>query len=239
MQTITEVHLVGDERLAEDITRSIEWRDREPADLQYAPCIGHLALGNEKDGIEALGFHAPKLQDGGILPEAIFPITALDELPSEDQTIDLQGKGVGPRLYNTWQAVMGLRKPPELVGVYIFPVRRPDGREPLQIGSLRQESDHTLAGKGIRAARHLLRRTEAQLTPGGLERVTDRIHRSYEPHDMVTMNQPPQPEQRQRHRGFRDDHIGIAAGFTLLRNNTLPMRLVGQIDPYRAEHSHR
>ncbi|HVW22998.1 MAG TPA: hypothetical protein VHB51_00720 [Candidatus Saccharimonadales bacterium] len=82
--------------------------------------FGNLA---ENGRIFLLGFSVPTWQTGGSdLPEAWKPLVHLDQIPEKLRTIGRQGKGVGPRMYNTTEATVGANENWQQVGAYVFRV---------------------------------------------------------------------------------------------------------------------
>lgn len=190
------------------------------AELGYAPGIGYLAL--EEAGEQfALGFYAPT-NPYHVPPDQLEPATTLGEVPLEYRVIKRQGKGVGPRLYNTPEGVMSAHEEPHGVGAYLFNVGA------ATILDARKPSDHAKWGKAMRVASHAGRIVEAKLRPNGLQKVTDRIHKSYKHVDLVLMNQPPNPARRQRARGYLDPPNCLPS-FMIVRNPDLNILKVGEL----------
>jgi hypothetical protein len=186
----------------------------------YAPGIGYLVL--EKDGLQhALGFYSPPnpLDEP---PSQLESVVSLDDLPPDQCCIGRQGKGVGARLYNTPEGVMSAPQEPVAVGAYLFDVAG------ATILDARKPSDYTARGKVMRIASHAGRIAETIIRPNGLQKVTDRVHKSYKDADLVLMNQPPNPSRRQHARGY-PDHPNWPSAFMIVRNPGLNITKVGEM----------
>lgn len=157
--------------------------------------LGFLAVRKTTDDeqITAVGFYAPTPSEGKVGPRTLQLPTQFEQVPPADQTIDLLGKGVGRRLYNTPHATSGLAYRPVHVQAYPFTVARSD------ILDLRIPADTTLIGKATRIAQHAGRIVSSRLE--SVEQVVARIHEDYGNREAVIIGQPPRAALRQRMRG--------------------------------------
>ncbi len=105
------------------------------------------------DMVHLLAFGLPKYvtgpkASGPKLASIINPVVNFRDLPDSEKTIAKQGKGVGPRMYNTPWALRGTSEDPDTVVAYSLTLHRKG------ILDLREEQDHTLVGKALRIGRH-------------------------------------------------------------------------------------
>lgn len=221
MQIVDSIRIVQSEarlEVAQDVT--FDEQHIDPHKLGYAPGIGFLAI--EKDDMQfALGFYAPP-NPYHEPPDKVESITTLDKLPPDQRVVERQGKGVGPRLYNTPEGVMSAHEEPYKVGAYLFNVGE------AVILDARKPGDYTKWGKMLRIASHAGRVIEAALKPHGLKKITDRVHESYGQADLVLMNQPPNPARRQHARGYLD-RPNCSPSFMIVRNPDLHITKVGEL----------
>lgn len=162
-----------------------------------------------------VGFGAPfgRASEGGGFDQAevVHPLTDFEDLPSEHWNSAKQGKGIGPRMHNAPEAVLG--QPgglPDSLGIYTFDM------DPERIlilkdrGALRTILRH--AGVLVRSA------------SGGLERVTQRVHESYGEHQAVLWRQPPRAVARQFARG---GSLSTPPKFMIIRDQDIDLYRVG------------
>ncbi len=170
--------------------------------------------------VRVLGFATPIARGGGFdTSELVTPLVDFVDLPPKVQTIDEQGKGVGPRLCNVRESFGGARQVPEQIGVYTVDLYRDrilDGR-----------ADQ--GGKLARVAHHASRILRSKLT--GVEDAVGRIHRSYGDVDAVLLEVPPHPELRRVRRGINNPE-GITPQFLLIRNRAVSLRRIGTTSFY-------
>lgn len=196
-----------------------EGHELAPNFVEYDVRTGFLTFGTAHAAIEGmrtyLGFGAPFARGGGYdTADVVSPITDYGELPAEFQNIDHQGKGVGPRMYNTWQGVIDRRIPGRTVGAYLFVVDENlllDGREG-QGSKIDRIKSH--AGKLFRSA---------QTSP---EKVVEAVHESYGEVDAVELEVPPRPLLRLKFRGIAQPG-GITPNFMLIRSSEIKLHKVG------------
>lgn len=215
---MSDIELLQDESLIYSLTEGYLLELDDARAIRYAPSLGFMALESE-DCLYALGFYPMPPGWSGPPPERITPVTNLAAVPQENRTIDLQGKGVGPRLYSTRQSISGLATPipAGLYGVQISP--------DVRLLDIRAASDKTVAGQGLRIARHAGRmlRTKFQ----GLESVVEGIHEDYGDADLVLFNRPPNVARRQRSREV-DDIEGADSTVIIVRDPDLELVRVGR-----------
>lgn len=206
----------------EAITEHVQWERAFPpnTELTFNRALGFLALeGREmNDRVTVVGFYSPTPAGGEGLPTELTQATELSDIPKADRTIDLQGKGVGRRLYNTPHAAAGLAHEPWDIGAYAFQVN------PRKILDTRSVSDQTLGGKAHRIMQHASRIVRSHIQ--GLEDVVDEIHASYKGYEAVIISQPPRAAQRQQARGMSSP---VPPAFMLTRRKGEPLPLVGRI----------
>jgi len=190
-----------------------------PDALNFNTELGFLEVSEADvavDSLRLLGFGVPVARQGGVDNAAVVrPLTEFRDLPRPEQTIDRQGKGVGPRLYNVREALAGAWTKPAAVGVYTFdiaPARLLDGRQ-------------TQGGKMARIARHAGRVVRSQLL--GVEAVVAGIHAGYGDVDAVELEMPPLPQARQAAHGVKTP-TGVTPQFILVRNPAIALRKVGE-----------
>ncbi|MBC7581360.1 hypothetical protein H7097_00640 [Aeromicrobium sp.] len=91
-----------------------------------------LSQPSTADAVHVVGFAMPFALNGEFDSHShtVTPITNLVEVPKQFQTIDIQGKGVGPRLFNTLPAACSMKWHPAIIGVYAVQLQAeslPDG----------------------------------------------------------------------------------------------------------------
>lgn len=184
--------------------------------LRFNDGLGFLEVDESAaaiSGLRLVGFSLPISHFGGIdHSETVHPITDFGELPADSRTIDAQGKGVGPRLYNTWQSLAGSRVKPDNVGVYAVDI------DPSKLLDLRSVQ----GGRALQIARHAGRIVRSKLT--SIEKVVNSIHESYGEADAVELRMPPHPVIRQLQHGIKNP---VEPQFIIIRNKHILMRRVG------------
>jgi len=177
--------------------------------------LGFLTVASPTDSSRRnlLGFGSAFDRNGGFVEGDITdPILDLDDLPLQYRNIDLQGKGVGPRMYNSPQAALGFTQLPRTIGAYVFTI------DPDKIKDLR-----TVEGpKAQRIGRHALRIVRTKLQ--GLDGVVDAIHAGYGNSEAVLMTQPPRAVLRQKE--FDEPKPGIPEELIIIRS-ALTLKRVG------------
>jgi hypothetical protein len=177
--------------------------------LRYNQQLGFLQVDERElsiDGIRLVGFSTPISREGGIdTNDVVTPLTEFADLPDENRVIDQQGKGVGPRVFNTRATFGGTKTRPDFIGVYSFDL----DTAKLLDGRLAQ------GGKVRRIARHAGRMIQSKVT--SLESVVSKIHESYGNADAVELEVPPHPALRQALHGV-ENPSSITPQFILIRN---------------------
>jgi hypothetical protein len=181
------------------------------------------------NAIRLVGFGAPKAADGTFdMSEEVTPITRLEDLHSSDQNIDTQGKGVGPRMYNSPPAAFGFTTLPKdgQMGTFTFDI------DPRRLLDLRGEQGSALAQIGRHAGRIVTSRF------GSLAQTIDAIHADYDRRmqaknpdvvspDAVLLGQPPRAGWRQRVERKAVDPLGMPPEFMIIRNPSVLLRRIG------------
>lgn len=163
-----------------------------------------------------VGFGAPYSSVGGMdNDELITPITGLRQLHPGDQTVDKQGKGVGPRMYNTPEAALGTSDIPDVIGAYIFALNL------ARILDMRRRQ----GGTPIRILRHASRMVKSRV--GSLDGLVDSIHRSFGDAEAVLYSQPPRAALRQECERRSQSPPGMPAEFMIVRHGLL--RKIGTV----------
>ena len=165
--------------------------------------------------VRVLGFGVPLSREGGFdphdTPETLVHIV---DLAPQDQTIDINGKGVGPRLYNTPAAAHGLKKLPKEFGAYTCDIKVND----LLDG--RAEQGGRLAQIWRQAV--LIGASKIYGTADAVERV----HQKYKMHGAVLLGQPPHAALRQAER-HAESPADMPAEFIILRDAAYKLQRVG------------
>jgi hypothetical protein len=192
-----------------------------PNFIEYHPQTGFLTVGAARPALEGmrtyLGFGAPFARGGGYdTADVASPITDYGELPAEFRNIDSQGKGVGPRMYNTWQGVIDRKVPGREVGAYLFIVD----------SSLLLDGRQTQGSTFERIKRHAGRMLRSSQTSP--EDVVAAIHESYGAVDAVELEVPPMPILRLRSRGITQPD-GITPSFMIVRNPAIKLHKIGTV----------
>jgi len=204
----------------DQLTKEVEFDSSfDPSSLQYDEQLGFMHVYDASvaiNGLRLLGFGVPIARTGGFdTADVVRPLTRFEELPKLHQTIDEQGKGVGPRMYNIREALAGAKSRPSTVGVYTFDLH------PDKLLDLRAMQ----GAKITRIARHGFRMIHAAITD--TETVVDGIHKSYGDADAVLLEMPPLPELRQvRH--HVSNPVGITPEFVVVRNPNISLHKVGE-----------
>jgi hypothetical protein len=202
-----------------ELTREVNFEaDFDPRSLSFNDELGfmevpeaNIAMGS----LRLIGFAVPLSIRGGMSTDKLVtPITDFNTLPKVNQTIDEQGKGVGPRLYNVRQAFGGAKNKPDSIGVYSFD---------LDIKRL-LNAKVTQGSTVQRLARHAGRMLRAQLN--STEDVVQGIHASYGTADAVQLEMPPLPKLRQANHGIANPE-GIVPQFMIIRNPAITLHRVG------------
>jgi hypothetical protein len=192
--------------------------DFDPDSLQWNEQLGFLQISESVLAARSLrlaGFGAPISRDGGFdTAKLVHPLVDFAELPEEACTIDAQGKGVGPRMYNTPQAAHGLANLPEVFGAYVFEVDRGD----------LLDKRATEGGRLTRIARHASRMIRSV---GNVEGVVAGVHRQYGEAGAVLFTQPPRADLRQRTERHAENPADVPAEFIIVRSAAITLRRIG------------
>ena len=194
--------------------------DFNVSSLTYNAELRFLRVADEAvaiNGIRLFGFGTPLAPQGYDQGDTVTPLTEFRDLPQDHRSIDEQGKGVGPRLYNVVTAFAGAVHKPPFIGAYIFDI---------DLNSLldgRAAQGNTMQ----RYARHAGRMLTSALR--GTEKVVTDIHRMYGAADAVLLETPPLPLQRQALRGV-ETPAGVISQFLLVRNKSITLHKVGEAE---------
>ena len=204
-----------------------------PDEVEYNTELGFIQI-NELEtavnGVRLLGFGLPIAREGGLNHRRVVrPITEFSHLPEENRKVAQQGKGVGARMYNVYQALAGSWAVPGEVGAYTFDI------DPSRLLDARTSQGN----RATRIARHFGRILYAhgKWVGLGLEKLTDRIHEDYEEMareqglsgvDAVELEMPPLPELRQAGHRVRNPE-GVRPQFIVIRNPDITLRRVGNV----------
>ncbi len=166
-------------------------------------------------GFVGLGRGCTALKDGAE-QDKLLPLTHFADIESRHQTINLQGKGVGPRVWNLPHGTLGMPEVPEEIAAVTFDVSKDellDRRnarllDPVEV--LRQIIKHAAVRSG--------RKT--------VEEVVEEIHRGYGNAGVVLRSIPPQARHRVQER-----LIGRAGrpSFALIRDGEILLLPVGRV----------
>jgi len=205
-----------------DLVEAVEFKPHfDQSTIGFNESLGFLEVAAENvavGGLRLLGFSTPLAREGGFNRDNfVTPLTELNELPLEARNIDMQGKGVGPRLYNVREAFGGARQKPPFIGVYTVDIQM----DRLLDGRLTQ------GGKMARISRHAGRILRSKLR--SLENVVADIHDSYGDADAVELEMPPLPELRQATHKVKNPE-GATPSFIIVRNPALVLTKVGETD---------
>lgn len=167
--------------------------------------LGFVGMGTGYSGLRA-----------GNQPDEFLPLTRLDEIQEHFRTINLQGKGVGPRVWNLPQGALGMPELPKEIAAVIFNIRRDellDGRngrllDPIEV--VKQISKHMAVRTGSKT----------------VEEVVEDVHRSYGKAGAVLRSIPPQARHRMQERCI--GRVGRPS-FALIRHADIPLRRVGHV----------
>lgn len=209
------IELIDNGSLLYELTEGYVFDSEDTRAIRYAPSLGFMAL--ERGGnTYALGFHPTPQGWEGKPPERITPITDLENVPHEERTIDLQGKGVGPRLYSTRQCISGLAHPTP-AGLYAVQIS--PGVDLLDIRNQADKTPTEKAGVARYAGR-------IGVKLRGLESAVNDIHQSYGQADLILLDRPADVARRQRSRGVEDIENADST-IIIVRDPDLELILVG------------
>ncbi len=207
---------------ARELLRDVELKEQfRSLPINFNEQLGFMEVPPEdplENNRQLVGFATPIARQGGLNRDNfVMPITEYADLPEDARSIDQQGKGVGPRLYNVHQAFGGAKVQPPFIGLYMFDVRLDHSLDmrPFQGSNFQQIARH--AGRIVKSA--LV----------GLEPVTQDIHADYdrrrtdgEQIDAVMLNVPPHPAMRQA-MNHVENPAGIVPAFMIIRNPNIEL----------------
>jgi hypothetical protein len=192
--------------------------------------LGFLAIAQCKPNVEGdrhltvVGFGVSGWQKGtDAVEDVIEPITEYDDLAALGDpsltSIDRIGKGIGPRLYNTPQALAGTAENPRRIGAYKL------WFDTANIWDYRLTLDpETQAGQGIRIAKHAYFRAYARLR--GERKAAQHIHAGQLSRQAFIHHQTPAGLRLERQRGAPPSLIPEA--FLVIRNPNLRAYKIGE-----------
>jgi len=201
------------------ITRHTEFADPATVNqLYYDEGLGFLALrgGTGSEQITIVGYC--QAGDGNLasMSGLRFSRTELADVPPDERTIDLQGKGVGQRIYNTAQAVAGLAH--ETMWLEVCTAT-------LDVARMHHMDDpaNGPTTPAARIARHAGRMRRARHE--NLATITDEIHSSYGDAQSVYFTQPPRARLREWQHLVRPP---VPSRFIIVRDDTLALYAIGR-----------
>lgn len=206
-----------EERLIADVTFDMHI---QPGKLHFDPALGFLRYDSRGDKTQIVGFGADFLEGPGSSRGVTEPVVQFDKLPSNECTIALQGKGVGPRLYNTAEGPWGAKARPKDLGVFVCTLAVAeicDWRE-VQGSKLQQ------------IWQQFLRIKKAE--EGSVESVVEAVHAQYEAKRpsarAVHLMTPPQPRLRMTLRGKKLPE-GLTSQFLIIRDPNCVLYRIGSV----------
>lgn len=207
--------------------------DFDPAVLSYVdsdPLFTHflhvgVSDGTRTDTVKLLGFGSAFSREGGFVSgDVVDPIVNLHEVPQKYQNVGLQGKGVGPRMYNSPQAALGYTElPPRFINAYVFDL------DPSSVKDARPEEGSAIA----RIARHASRIYQSKRK--SLEAVVEDIHEGYAGAGAVLMSQPPNALRRQKSRQEHGSTVEVPPEFIIIRGATRLKKVGYRFHPSRPD----
>lgn len=165
-----------------------------------------------------LGFGVKGWQDGrDSLEEPVRPRTLLYEITPRLRTAARQGKGVGPRFYNTPQALRGTAEDPEIIGLYKFD---------LNFDRIKDMS-HPWDGSLLGSVRHTVRYAQqcAEEVTRGIDAVVNRVHAQQGSVDAVIYNQTADAHRKEGER--QAERSPVPERLLILRNSSIIPMLIG------------
>ncbi|HVV25535.1 MAG TPA: hypothetical protein VHC21_00675 [Candidatus Saccharimonadales bacterium] len=196
---------------------------------EYSRALGYayieLEARNDQPWMAFIGFTGQRQKSISVGDGDIRSVTRLEQLQDEERTIKMQARGVGTRMYNTVEALLGTGEG-DNIAAYTFQI------DPDKILDRRRSGDGTTAGRLWQAARQVGKIAQAQVM--GLEATVDSIHESFgkpEDVDAVLYNQSAKMELQQRQQGGVEQPAGIPPEFMVIRNPHIIMRKIGEYRP--------
>lgn len=172
-----------------------------------------------------IGFTGQRQKSISVGGGDIRSVTRLEQLQDEERTIKMQARGVGTRMYNTVEALLGTGEG-DNIAAYTFQI------DPDKIVDRRHSTDGTSPGSFLQAARQLGKMIKTEIM--GLEVVVDGIHESFgDPKevDAVLYNQSATMERQQKRLGGVEQPAGIPPEFMIIRNPHIIMHKIGEYHP--------
>lgn len=192
--------------------------------LEWDSDLGFMRQsGSERDGsFVVVGFcnGQPTPPEKRLLPEVIVPRTTYESLTDEERNISIQGKGIGPRLYNTPWGITGLPEHSGMAGMYSVEL------DEERLRDMRRPSDFHAGGKLARIARQagLILQSKTMGLRSTLEDVNDNLG---EDTHAVLYNQPPHAALREKR---PPEAKGIVSEFIVIRSATLRLQKHGEVN---------
>ena len=216
-----------DNKLASELAHDPELG---PISLPYSQSLGYVythAEGNHEgdSGMTLVGFTGQRQKSISVGDGDIRSVTRLEQLQDEERSIKMQARGVGTRMYNTVEALLGTGEG-DNIAAYTFQI------DPSKIVDRRSSTDRKPIGRLLQAARQVGKIAQTQVM--GLEVTVDGIHRSFgdpEDVDAVLYNQSATMELQQERRGGVEQPAGIPPEFMVIRNPHIIMRKIGEYRP--------
>ena len=178
------------------------------------------------DRIMLVGFAVSGWQFGqDWVGDKISPIVDFRHLPAIVHVAARQAKGVGPRLYNTAQALGGTAENPDHIGIYAFQIR------PDKICDERKRYDRTIPGMVLRGVQYRCLAGRAGKHHEQLDAVVASVHKRQGKVDAVLLNQTPDAWLKQRRRHL--PRSPIPEEFMIIRNPRVVARKIGDYNLHR------
>ncbi|HXR50291.1 MAG TPA: hypothetical protein VN778_04675, partial [Verrucomicrobiae bacterium] len=174
--------------------------------------------------LSVVGFGVSGWQKGtDAVDEVMEPITEYDDLAALGDpsltSIDRIGKGIGPRLYNTPQALVGTEENPRRIGAYKLWL------DVASVWDFRLTLDpETPAGQGIRIAKQAYFRAYARLR--GERKAAQHIHSGHLSRQAFMHHQTPTGLRLEKQR--RAAPSAIPEAFLVIRNPNLRAYKIGE-----------
>lgn len=195
----------------------------------YSPSLGYAYTEAEgHDGVHRMtliGFTGQRQKSISVGGGDIRSVTRFEQLQDEERTIKMQATGVGTRMYNTVEALLGTDEG-DNIAAYTFQI------DPDKIVDRRRSTDATKPGQFLQDARQLGKRVLTEIMT--LEVVVDGIHGSFgDPKevDTVLYNQSATMRRQQEKLGGVEQPAGIPPEFMVIRNPHIIMRKIGEYRP--------
>lgn len=155
----------------------------------------------------------------GTLTSGITAVTEFNELQECEKTIAMQARGVGTRIYNTPQALLGTGEGPN-IGAYLLRI------DSEKIVDLRNESP---LGRATQLATQVVRKIRSEVQ--GVQKTVEGVHESFGPEDevdAVLYGQSRRMRQQQTEQGIEQIE-GITPAFMIIRNPYITMHKIGTL----------